>query len=91
VVMRGLLPDAIWSWLPDVSVPRWIQDLEPPAWLRYVDPFYWIGRLDIPWPDVDLPGWLTGSAKYWLPIVIALVVALGEVDRRRNKADPGDT
>ena len=51
---------------------------------------YWIGRLDIPWPDVDLPVWLTGSTKYWLPIAIALVVALGEVDRRRKKAaEPG--
>jgi hypothetical protein len=37
-------------------------------------------------PSIDLPGWLTGSTKYWLPIVIALVVALGEVDRRRKKA-----
>ena len=79
VFVRGLLPD--------ISVPQWIQDLEPPEWLQYVDPFYWLGRLDIPWPDIDLPGWLTGSTKYWLPIVIALFVALGEIDRRRKKAD----
>ena len=89
VFMRGLLPDISWGWLPDV--PPWIQDLDAPDWLKYVDPFYWLGRLDIPWPSVDLPGWLTGSAKFWLPIVIALVVALGEVDRRRKKtADPAD-
>ena len=91
VFVRGLLPDISWAWLPDVSVPQWLQDLEPPAWMRYIDPFYWIGRLDIPWPDVDLPGWLTGSTKYWVPIVIALVVALGEIDRRRKKAELGDT
>lgn len=87
VFVRGLLPNINWGWLPDVSVPQWLQDLEPPAWMRYIDPVYWIGRLDIPWPDVDLPGWLTGSAKYWVPIVIALAVALGEVDRRRKKAE----
>ena len=85
VFVRGLLPN--WDWLPDISVPQWIQDLEPPEWLRYIDPFYWLGRLDIPWPDIDVPGWLTGSTKYWLPIVIALFVALGEIDRRRKKAD----
>ncbi len=85
VFVRGLLPDISWSWLPDV--PQWIQDLEAPAWLKYVDPFYWLGKLDIPWPGIDLPGWLTGSTKYWLPIVIALVVALGEIERRRKKAD----
>jgi hypothetical protein len=91
VFVRGLLPDVTWAWLPDVPVPQWIQDLEPPEWLRYVDPIYWIGRLDVPWPDVDLPGWLAGSTKYWLPIVIALVVALVEVDRRRKRsADPAD-
>ena len=85
VFVRGLLPDISWSWLPDV--PQWIQDLEAPAWLKYVDPFYWLGKLDIPWPGIDLPGWLTGSTKYWLPIVIALVIALGEIERRRKKAD----
>jgi hypothetical protein len=77
VFVRGLLPDISWSWLPDVSVP---------AWLKYIDPFYWIGTLDIPWPDVSLPGWLTGSAKYWVPVLIALVIALAEVDRRRKKS-----
>ena len=89
VFMRGLLPDITWGWLPDV--PQWIQGLDAPDWLKYVDPFYWLGRLDIPWPNLDLPGWLTGSTKYWLPIAIALVVALGELDRRRKKsADHAD-
>ncbi len=88
VFVRGLLPTISWEWLPDV--PQWIQSFEPPSWLRYIDPLYWIGRLDIPWPDVDLPGWLSGSTKYWVPIVIALVVALGEIDRRRKSADEDD-
>ena len=90
VFVRGLLPDISWAWLPVLSVPQWIQDLEPPTWLKYIDPVYWIGRLDIPWPGIDLPDWLTGSTKYWLPIVIALVVALGEIDRRRKKAGEDD-
>ncbi|MGA9101459.1 hypothetical protein [Aeromicrobium sp.] len=90
VFVRGLLPNITWSWLPDVSMPQWIQDLEPPAWLKYVDPLYWIGRLDIPWPSIDLPVWLTGTTKYWLPIAIALVVAVGEVDRRRKRAEESE-
>ncbi len=81
VFMRGLLPHV------SIPVPEWVRDLRPPEWLRYVDPLYWLGRLDIPWPDVDLPGWLTGSTKYWVPIVIALVIALGEIDRRRKAAE----
>ena len=78
-------PTISWAWLPDSRRRSGSRSLEPPSWLRYIDPFYWIGRLDIPWPDIDLPGWLTGSTKYWVPIVIALVVALGEIDRRRKK------
>ncbi len=81
VFMRGLLPPV------SIPVPEWLRDLRPPDWLRYVDPLYWLGRLDIPWPDVDLPGWLTGSTKYWVPIVVALVIALGEIDRRRKAAE----
>jgi hypothetical protein len=87
VFLRGLLPD-LTSWLPDLSLPAWLRDLEPPEWLKYIDPVYWIGRLDIPWPNVDLPGWLTGTTKYWLPIVIALVIAMGEVSRRRRSGAP---
>jgi hypothetical protein len=81
VLVRGLLPN--------ISLPQWIRDFQPPTWLQYVDPLYWLGRLDIPWPGVDLPDWLLGSTKYWLPIVIALFVALGEIDRRRKRAADG--
>lgn len=49
---------------------------------------------DIPWPDVDLPdlpglpGWLEAileAKQYWLPIVIAVFVAAGELERRRRR------
>jgi hypothetical protein len=52
---------------------------------------------DLPLPDVDLPGlpgpdfsrpgWLAaivGTAKFWMPILIGLLVALGELGRRRK-------
>lgn len=50
----------------------------------------------IPWPDIDwpdlpdlsLPGWLLAviaTAKYWVPILIAIGVAAHEIDRRTNK------
>lgn len=45
----------------------------------------------IPWPDVDLPGlpdWVKavlGAKQYWLPIVIALFVTAGELERRKRR------
>jgi hypothetical protein len=54
---------------------------------------------DIPWPDLPLPDidlpelalpvWLRviiGTAKFWLPVLIAIGVAVAEVRRRRAKA-----
>jgi hypothetical protein len=48
----------------------------------------------IPWPDIDLPelavpSWLQviiGTGKYWLPVLIAIGVALAEIRRRRAAA-----
>jgi hypothetical protein len=53
---------------------------------------------DLPLPDVDLPGlpgpdlsppgWLAailGTAKFWVPILIGALVALGELERRRRR------
>jgi hypothetical protein len=48
---------------------------------------------DLPWPHIDLPqieipGWLREvlqSKKYWLPVVVGIVVANAELNRRRNK------
>lgn len=39
-------------------------------------------------PDFDAPGWLTvilATAKFWGPILIALGVALNEIDKNRKK------
>jgi hypothetical protein len=49
---------------------------------------------DFPWPDIDLPelavpAWLRviiGTAKFWLPVLIAIGVAAAETKRRRAAA-----
>ena len=49
---------------------------------------------DFPWPDIDLPevavpAWLRviiGTAKFWLPVLIAIGVAVAETRRRRAAA-----
>jgi hypothetical protein len=48
-----------------------------------------IGLPDIDLPDLALPIWLRviiGTAKFWLPVLIAIGVAVAEVRRRRAKA-----
>jgi hypothetical protein len=53
---------------------------------------------DIPWPSIDLPelevpAWIKAIARtkmYWLPIVIGIVLALGELERRRRKVERDD-
>ena len=45
---------------------------------------------DIDLPELALPVWLRviiGTAKFWLPVVIAIGVAVAEVRRRRAKAE----
>lgn len=74
------------DWLPSVSMPEW---------LKYLNPFYWLGRLlpDDLWrwlpdwrpPAVTLPGWLEPAAEYIVPVVIAIMVGLTEVRRRRKR------
>jgi hypothetical protein len=55
----------------------------------------------VPWPDVpapdlpdwQLPGWLQwllDKASYVWPVVLAVVVARAEVQRRRRRSDPPD-
>lgn len=88
--LRSVLPRFDWSWLPSISLP----DIDPPSWLRYLDPLYWLRRL---LPDWDLPGWLPDIslpraewAKFLVPIVISVVVAMQEVRRRRKRQQRED-
>jgi hypothetical protein len=80
--LAGFLPEIDW---PEIDLPAipW-PDIDLP---------------DIPWPDLDLPdlalpGWLLvvlATAKFWVPVLIAVGVAVTEVRRRsRRTPDPGD-
>lgn len=81
-LVNQLLPRIDLSWLPTVSWPdAW--RIDPPDWLRHLDLFSWVRRL--PWPDWSLPTWLTGYTEYWIPLVVAGFIAVGEVDRRRKQ------
>jgi hypothetical protein len=43
---------------------------------------------ELPRPDLSVPGWLAaivGTAKFWGPILAGLLVALGELERRRKR------
>lgn len=78
--LRGLLPRIDWSWLPDLP------DISPPDWLKYIDPLRWLAKL---WPDWDLFGWLPdwdlSRLRYVAPLVIAALIAISEVERRRKR------
>ncbi len=83
-VVGQLLPRIDLSWVPRPDLP----DIRPPGWLRHLDPFSWIGRLGLSWPDVTTPAWIDAvleHSKYWIPLVVAIVIALGELDRRRKR------
>jgi hypothetical protein len=48
----------------------------------------------LPAPDFSLPGWLAaivGTAKFWVPVLIGILVALGEVERRRKREQEHET
>ncbi len=67
------LPDIPW---PDIDLPGipW-PDVDLPA---------------IPWPDITLPAWLKWvlqNVKYVAPVLVAFVVARGEVRRRRKQEE----
>ena len=55
----------------------------------------WPDLPSIPWPDLDLPDWrlpgwvrwLLDHSKYVVPIVIAFVLARGEIRRRREQQE----
>lgn len=78
-ILRALLPRIDWPAIPwpDVDLP----DIP------------WPDLPDIPWPDINLPniipdwiGPLWSSVSWLVPIVIAVLVALNEVDKRRKRA-----
>lgn len=90
------------SLLPRLDLPSidlgWLPDIDPPDWLRYLDIGHWLGRLGLSWPDLAVPGWIEtvlDHKQYWLPVVIALFIALRELERRRKRdaerdAEPDD-
>jgi hypothetical protein len=71
----------------------WIRDRLPEIDLPSI-PWPDIPWPDIPLPDIDLPdlampSWLRviiGTAKFWLPVLIAIGVAVAETRRRRARA-----
>ena len=77
----------------------WIKDRLPEIDLPSI-PWPDIPWPDIPLPDIDLPdlgmpSWLRviiGTAKFWLPVLIAIGMAVAETRRRRAKpAREGDS
>ena len=77
-LLLQLLPAIPW---PDIDLPEipWPDILWP----------------DIPWPAIDLPeapAWLRAileAKKYWLPILIGIVLAVRELRKRRERdSDP---
>lgn len=92
-VAAGLLGLAVFARLLLQPVLDWIGDPLP-----YIDlasiPWPDIDLPSIPWPDIDLPelavpSWLSvilGTAKFWLPVLIAIGVAMAEIRRRRAAA-----
>jgi hypothetical protein len=67
--VRGVLP-AYLARMPDISIPT--PDISIPS---------------LPLPDISLPGWVQtvlSSAKYWVPVLVGIVLALNEL-QKRNK------
>lgn len=73
-------------------VLQWLRSLLPDLDLPAI-PWPDIDLPDIPWPDLDLPdlhppAWvlvLLGTAKFWVPILVAVAAAAVEVRRRRRR------
>ena len=81
-MVRSVLHSINMSWLPDLP------DISPPEWLRNLDPLSWLFRLLPDWdwfgwlPDIDMP-WL----QYLVPVVVAILIAGGEIERRKKRAE----
>jgi len=93
-VVAALLGLAVFVRLLLQPVLEWVTDQLPDIDLPSI-PWPDIRWPDLPLPDIDLPElalpvWLRviiGTAKFWLPVVIAIGVAVAEVRRRRAKAE----
>lgn len=70
---------------PDLNLPS-LPDLPDIPWPEI--PWPDINLPSIPWPDWQLPDWLRwilNNLKYVWPIGLALLLALGEIDRRKKQ------
>lgn len=70
---------------PDLNLPS-LPDLPNIPWPDI--PWPEINLPSIPWPDWQLPEWLRwilNHLKYVWPIALALLLALGEIDRRKKQ------
>lgn len=79
VLVRGLLPRV---GLPSIDLPS--VDL---SWIP--DPLGWLFGL-LPNVSLSMPGWLDpilATSRYWVPVLIAIGVAMNEVDKRRKAND----
>lgn len=96
-LVGALLPRIDLSWIPMPSLPGWLPEVSAPDWLRYLDVVHWLRRMGLSWPDIGLPGipgWAESvfeQKKYWLPIAIAVFVAVGEIQRRKKIDAERDT
>jgi len=88
-VLAGLLGIALLLHLVVQRVLAWLAERLPAVGLPSI-PWPDIDLPSIPWPDIDLPdvhapGWLVAvlaSAKFWVPILVATVLAVREARRR---------
>jgi hypothetical protein len=84
LLLRPVL-DWISARLPDINFPSIPWPSIPWPSIPWPD----IPLPDIDLPDLALPTWMQviiGTAKFWLPVLIAIGVAVAEVRRRRAKA-----
>lgn len=94
-VVLGVLGLALFVQLDPWRVVGWITERLPhvpwPA-ITWPDidlpaiPWPYIGWPDL--PNLSLPGWLQaviGTAKYWVPVLVAVGVAAHEVERRKSR------
>ncbi len=87
----ALLWGLVQGLLPRINLPRpELPDIPWPAFDIDVPSIPWP---DIPWPEIPLPDLsilaplqeLWGAVRWLIPIVIAVIVALNEIDKRRKR------